>query len=246
MTERRLQKRREGLPRHLADAHGELAMADAAEPADMPIDRNVVRWIGEEEVGTLTLQQAIEGLTVAGIAAQETMTIGEPQVFLLGHRRAGIDQRRYFVFRRFLRMNRSLPRFVEHKINLGGGEAGDLHIEFEIDKGLQFRREQLAIPAGVQDELVVGEDVSPALRRIEVGEANRRDALQAYELGCLDPAMSGDDLVIIADQHRIGEAELLDAVGDLPELLLRVGAGVSRVRSQACDRHIHQRDAVLV
>ena len=55
MAERLAQKRREGLARHLADAHGELAMSDAAEPADMPIDRYVVRWIGEEEGGTLTL-----------------------------------------------------------------------------------------------------------------------------------------------------------------------------------------------
>jgi hypothetical protein len=38
-----------------------------------------------------------------------------------------------------------------------------------------------------------------------MGQANRRDALQADELGCLDPAMSGDDLVIIAYQHRIPE-----------------------------------------
>jgi hypothetical protein len=94
----------------------------------------------------------------------------------------------------------------------------------------------LAIPAVVQDELVVGEDVSPALRRIEVREANRRDALQAYELGCLDPAMSGDDLVIIADQHRIGEAELLNAIGNLPDLLLGMGTRIPCIGSQACDR----------
>jgi hypothetical protein len=64
------------------------------------------------------------------------------------------------------------------------------------------------IPTGIEGELAVGEDVSPALRRIEVGEANRRDALQTDQPGCFDPAMSGDDLVIIADQHGIGEAEL--------------------------------------
>jgi len=29
------------------------------------------------------------------------------------------------------------------------------------------------------------------------------DALQACELGGLDPAMAGDDLVIISDQHRL-------------------------------------------
>jgi hypothetical protein len=52
----------------------------------------------------------------------------------------------------------------------------------------------------VETELLVqGDNVSPALRRIEMGEADRRDALQADELGCLDPAMPVDDRVIIAD-----------------------------------------------
>jgi hypothetical protein len=39
----------------------------------------------------------------------------------------------------------------------------------------------------------------------------------------------GDDLVIIADQHRVGEAEPLDAVGDLLDLLLGMGAGIAAV-----------------
>jgi hypothetical protein len=134
-------------------------------------------------------------------------------------------------------MSGRLPCFVQHQIDFGEREAGDLHVEIEIDEGLQLNREYLAIPAGIQRKLVVGEDVSPALRRIQVGQANRRDGLQADELGCLHPAMSGDDLVIITDQDRIGEAELPDAVGDLPDLLLGMGTGIPGTGSQAGDRH---------
>ena len=51
-----------------------------------------------------------------------------------------------------------------------------------------------------------------------MGKAKRGDALHAKELGGFHPAMSGDDLVIVADQDRVGEAEFPDAVGDLADL----------------------------
>jgi len=41
--------------------------------------------------------------------------------------------------------------------------------------------------------------------------------------------VSGDDLVIIADQDWVGEAERLDAFGNLPDLLLRVSARVAHI-----------------
>ena len=112
------------------------------------------------------------------------------------------------IVRSMLWVWRGLPRFIEQQIDLGEREAGDLHVEFQIDEGLQFDREQLAVPAGVQGQLVVGDDIGPALRRIEVGQAKRRNALHPEKLGGFDPAMPGDDLVVIADQDRIGEAEL--------------------------------------
>ena len=41
--------------------------------------------------------------------------------------------------------------------------------------------------------------------------------------------MPGDDLVVIADQDRVGEAELLDTVRDLSDLLLGMAAGILAV-----------------
>jgi len=47
--------------------------------------------------------------------------------------------------------------------------------------------------------------------------------------GGLHPAVPGDDLVVIADQDRVGEAELLDTVRDLSDLLLGMAAGILAV-----------------
>jgi hypothetical protein len=43
------------------------------------------------------------------------------------------------------------------------------------------------------------------------------------------------DAVLPIQQNRVGEAELLDAAGDLPDLLVRVRARVARVRPELYD-----------
>jgi hypothetical protein len=51
------------------------------------------------------------------------------------------------------------------------------------------------------------------------------DAPDFKKLSGLGSAVAGDDLTIITDQHGIGEAEPLDAVSDLPDLLFWNGRG---------------------
>jgi hypothetical protein len=54
--------------------------------------------------------------------------------------------------------------------------------------------------------------------------------------------MSGDDLVVVAHQNRIRKAEPADAVGNLSDLFLRVGARVLRIglqRRQADGNDVH-------
>jgi hypothetical protein len=45
--------------------------------------------------------------------------------------------------------------------------------------------------------------------------------------------MAGNDPAVLSDQNRIGEAELPDAVGDLTDLLLRMGARIAGIRAKA-------------
>ncbi len=110
----------------------------------MSIDRNIVGRVGEDKIRSLGLQEMIVGHGMPGIAAQQPMPIEEPQVTAPGHGRDWIGEGRDLVIRSMLRVGRRLPRLIEQQINLGEREAGDLHTEFEIDKGLQFDREHLA------------------------------------------------------------------------------------------------------
>jgi hypothetical protein len=56
------------------------------------------------------------------------------------------------------------------------------------------------------------------------------------ELGGFHAAMTGDDLICIIDQDGIIEPKLLDAVGNLPDLLLRMCPRIVRVRAQLVNR----------
>jgi hypothetical protein len=68
-------------------------------------------------------------------------------------------------------------------------------------------------------QFVVGQNIGAALGLAQMGKPEHRDALDLEELGGLDPAVTGDDLAVVADQHRICEAKPFNAVGDLLDLL---------------------------
>jgi hypothetical protein len=55
--------------------------------------------------------------------------------------------------------------------------------------------------------------------------------------------MAGDDLALGVNQDRIIESKALDALGDQPDLLARVGPGIARVGREPIDRN--QFDAVV-
>jgi hypothetical protein len=60
------------------------------------------------------------------------------------------------------------------------------------------------------------------------------------QLCCLDAPMPGNDLVIVIDQNRVVEAEPLDALRNLLDLLERMGAGIARIRSQRVGRSVFE------
>ena len=85
----RFQEGREFRLAHLAGAHREFAMTNAAEAADMAIDRDVVRRIGEHKFRLGACEQLIVGGLVSRIAAQQAMATEQPQISGLGDRRTG-------------------------------------------------------------------------------------------------------------------------------------------------------------
>ena len=88
-SKRRFEECREFCFAHLAAAHGEFAMTNAAEAADMAIDGDVVGRIGEHEFRLGAFEQLIVGGLVARIPAQQAMGTEQPQIAGLGDRRTG-------------------------------------------------------------------------------------------------------------------------------------------------------------
>jgi hypothetical protein len=51
---------------------------------------------------------------------------------------------------------------------------------------------------------------------------------EALETGRLEPPMACENHIVLIDNYRIQETEFPDARRDLPDLLLRMGSGISR------------------
>jgi hypothetical protein len=60
--------------------------------------------------------------------------------------------------------------------------------------------------------------------------------LDTQQLCGRHPAVAGNDLVLVVDEHGIAEAKPLDALSDLANLLVGVCARVARIRSKRFDR----------
>ena len=128
-------------------------------------------------------------------------------------------------------LGRVLER-CDPQIDLGHLEAGDLDVEIEAEqrKILELLGEQPVVPGGDFGQAVVGDHEGAGLRRGEVIEAQGRHLGQAELAAGQQPAVPGDDVAVAIDQDRDIEAEGLDAVGDLPDLLFAVTTGINGVR----------------
>lgn len=206
----------------------------------MPIDRDVVGRIGEDQVCPFGSHQPFEHVVVSGVAADQTMAIEAPYIAWPGDsasRITGTDWDLVLGFRLGWTVRCALARFVDHDVDLGRRETRDLDVEIKGDEALKLDCQQLLVPASIERELVVDEHIGAPLSRIEMSEAHSRDVLQADQLCSLDSAVTGDDLAILADQYRVGKSEPPDAVCDLPDLLLGMGAGIAPIGPQARHRH---------
>ena len=213
-------------PGHLARGHGELAVLDPAGAADVAVDRHVVGRVGEDHLRALVAEQPVVGRGLEGVAADHPMRAEVPDIADLGDRRSCRDLRQPIVagIAGLFRIEAG-----DQAVDLGDGEAGDAEVEVELglEQPGELDGEHLLVPAGVQRKLVVGEDIGALLgggHGRDQPAGHRREAEQPRRG---HPAVAGQDGVRLVDQHRVGEAEGADAVGDLADLLLRVGAGVA-------------------
>ncbi len=100
---------------------------------------------------------------------------------------------------------------------------------------LQLDREDGFVPAGIFGQLVVCDHIRANLIRRQVLQPNRRDFGDAKELRRRGAAMTCDDRVRLVQQDGIGEAEDVNAVGDLPNLSFAVSARIARIVLERSD-----------
>jgi hypothetical protein len=90
--------------------------------------------------------------------------------------------------------------------------------------------------AGLQGDLVVGQDVRPLLRLAQVLEPDDRDLGEAQLARSEQTTVAGKDAGVLVDQDRVGPTKLDHRRRDLIDLRLAVRARVALVRPQAVDR----------
>ena len=83
----------------------------------------------------------------------------------------------------------------EQRVELGRLEAERAEVDAELGEVADLQRQQLAVPAGLLGEPVVGEDVGPLLRLAEVRQLDHRHRGEAELAGRQHPAVAGDDAV---------------------------------------------------
>ena len=147
---------------HLPDAHGELAVADAPEPADMAVDRHVVGRIGEDEVGALVRHESLRGSRRSRESPQirrcrpssqrspgrVTADLRESGGMLVLRSRPTPTASSPWPRRGRDRPQRERSRSARHRSR-------------DRSRRLQLDRQHLPVPAGVQRELVVGDAHRP-------------------------------------------------------------------------------------
>ena len=140
-----------------------------------------------------------------------------PDIPDLCNGRSGIRQRDVL----FRNIRCFLIELADQDVDLGGLEAGEGNIEIEIDRQqfLQLDGQDFPVPAGKFRKAVVGDDIGADLFFRQIRKAEGRHALHLKEPGCLDATVTGDDAARPVHEDRVGKAEGLDAVGNLPDLL---------------------------
>src|SRR6266700_3054087 len=129
----------------------------------MPVNRHVVRRIGENKVAALVAHEQIKSGPVAGIAANQTMPAKTPHVTGPRDRSRRIPDCRNVVVSLGPAAGRALARLVENDVDLGQRKAGQLDLELEVDELLQFYGQQLTVPSRIQRKLIVSNHVGTAL-----------------------------------------------------------------------------------
>jgi len=204
---------------------------DRAEAANVAGNRHIVGRVGEHHLGPGVAEQLLIGLKLGGIAADQAVAADLPDITLAADRRPSRDLNDSICGILTVRRNRQL---ANKQINFGQIKAGHRYVEFdfELSEILQLKTEQSAIPAGIFGEPIIGNHISANLSLAHGRQSHGRDLIQADGFGGFDAAVASNDAVSVIDQDRVSKTEPPDGIGDLDNLLLGVGTGISRAGLQ--------------
>ena len=168
------------------------------------------------------------------------MLTQKPQVTATGHRL------RLKLWGSVIGFGEVRAEIVQDPVDLGRVEACRSEIKTlpleQLRKLGELPCQHLSVPAGVLGQLVVGNCEQALLGFGEPDGLDGRHHLQAEQLRCREPPMSGKDHVVLVDHDRLKIAGALDAVGDAPDLALRACSRVARIRLQRRRRsHLYLR-----
>jgi hypothetical protein len=107
---------------------------------------------------------------------------------------------------------------------------------------LQFDGEDGFVPAGVFCNFVVGQGVGSDLIWRKVLNPDRWNRFHTDELSRCHATVTSHDHVLLINQNGIREAKRTNAVGNLSDLVLGVGAGVLGIRCEVPDGNINDEE----
>ena len=188
-----------------------------------------IRRVGNAHIRLFAIHEKFYILGFCRVGTKETMLAQKPQITGFYERlrlQGGIFVEVIFLCLIVRREQIGNFRFVETR---------ERYIEVHALQGFHLDAQHFLVPARIEREAVVCEDVRFLLRFREVIHEYTRNLLDVLRLRGEDSAMSRYDVELPVDDDRIHEAELTERRTQLGDLLLRVGAGVIHIRDKLSD-----------
>ena len=162
---------------------------------------------------------------VGAVAAEKAMLAEEPDI-------AGLSDGSLGWFGNVVGIGKAGDADLHQARHLFIAEAGEGEIEAEILQRLELSLEEFEVPAGIERQLVVGDDVGLLLGLAQAGEFDHRHLRQAELPGCEQPAVSGDDAIVAVDEDRVGETEGANGGSNLRHLRVGVRSRIAGIGNE--------------
>jgi len=199
-------------------------------------DPDVIGRIKKSHLGDFVVHQPGVGGFLASIPRQNAVRAENEEISFSRDRRPAVPCRNLVG-----RVGSVVGEIQQDRIHVARLETGDAELKPDLGQSdLQFLKldgQQLAVPSGLFCKSVVGQHVSADFFLAEVRKSDDRKAFETEKLGGGKSPMTCDDPALIVDNQGIDHAEPQHRVGDLPNLLLGVGAGVPPRKAQPTETH---------